>query len=58
MPWLVGAQQFTTPPTSSSDYILVATATHSFLPVKSVLQLQRRQRFAALFNLDIVNDIS
>ena len=57
MPWLVGAQQFTTRQTSFSDCTLVATTTHSFSPVKSVRQLQRRQLFAALFKVDIVYDI-
>ena len=57
MPWIVGAQQFTTPQTSFSDCTLVATTTHSFSPVNSVRQLQRRQLFAALFNLDIEYDI-
>ena len=57
MPCLVGEQRYTTPKTSFSDCTPTSTATHSFSPVKSVRQLQRRQQFAAFFNLDIVYDI-
>ena len=57
MPWLVGAQQYTTPQTSFSDCTLVATTGHSFSQVKPVRQLQRRQVFATLVNLDLVYDI-